>query len=281
LFLDANALTAPDTRWIAAYLLALAASAAAGRLGALSGTGIAAATIVGGSIVAAAGWWPGVVLVVFFTSASVLSIAFPRPGSEDRQVRGKRRDAVQVFANGGMPAALAVIAALARDDAPWLMAMLAAIAGASSDTWGTETGRLSPVAPRLVTTWRPVTPGTSGAVSAIGTLGSALGALLIGAVAAIGTLTGWSVPGIDAWALLLIVTGAGFAGSVCDSLLGATVQAGYWCPLCQQPTERLVHRCGTRTTLVRGWALLDNDVVNLLAITFAAVVAFIIAYPLN
>jgi uncharacterized membrane protein len=60
-------------------------------------------------------------------------------------------------------------------------------------------------------------------------------------------------------------------------VLGATVQAGYWCPACQEPTERLVHRCGTPTTLVKGKAQLNNDLVNFLAISFAAALAFLVA----
>jgi uncharacterized membrane protein len=51
-----------------------------------------------------------------------------------------------------------------------------------------------------------------------------------------------------------------------DSLLGATIQAIYYCPLCHKETERHpLHTCGTSTSQRRGWYWLNNDLVNFLA----------------
>jgi uncharacterized membrane protein len=48
-----------------------------------------------------------------------------------------------------------------------------------------------------------------------------------------------------------------------DSLLGATVQAIYYCPSCRKETERHpLHTCGTPTEQVRGWSWMNNDWVN-------------------
>jgi uncharacterized membrane protein len=59
---------------------------------------------------------------------------------------------------------------------------------------------------------------------------------------------------------------AGLAGSLVDSLLGATAQAVYWCAGCAAPTETPVHgRCGRPAEHARGWAWVTNDVVNALA----------------
>jgi uncharacterized membrane protein len=57
----------------------------------------------------------------------------------------------------------------------------------------------------------------------------------------------------------------GILGALLDSLLGATVQARRWCAMCGRETERMTHDCGTATRLLRGWAWLDNDLVNFLS----------------
>ena len=66
------------------------------------------------------------------------------------------------------------------------------------------------------------------------------------------------------------MTLAGVVGSAVDSLLGATVQAGFECPACRRPTERAVHACGTACRHVRGVRWMTNDTVNLLAVSAAA-----------
>lgn len=240
------------------FLLACAAAILAYRLGSLTRRGAAAATIVGGLTFGAGGPLPGVLLMLFFISSSVLSrLGHPRKGGVAAQLeKGGRRDEGQVLANGAVAATLSVGYGLTREPA-----MLAGVAGAlaavNADTWATEVGILSRRPPRLITTGRPVAPGTSGAVSTVGVLAMAAGAALIALTAGWGT----SSPLLGAAALL-----AGFLGATADSLLGATVQAIYFCPACQKETERHpVHTCGTPTTRVRGWSWLRNDGVNLAA----------------
>ena len=61
-----------------------------------------------------------------------------------------------------------------------------------------------------------------------------------------------------------------------DSLLGATVQAMYYCPACEKETERRIHNCGTRTRPMRGVTWLNNDVVNFIATFFGGLLAMAI-----
>lgn len=72
---------------------------------------------------------------------------------------------------------------------------------------------------------------------------------------------------------VVAVTLAGIAGSLVDSLAGATIQAGYVCPACDKPTERRVHGCGTRTVLVRGQPWVTNDIVNAICTATGAALA--------
>ena len=68
------------------------------------------------------------------------------------------------------------------------------------------------------------------------------------------------------------------AGSLFDSLLGATTQAIYHCPTCRKETERTLHSCGASTRLVRGWRWLNNDMVNLISSLVGAAIAAALAY---
>ncbi len=259
-----------ELRWLFGFVVAGAVATLAFQLRALTMSGAIAAIFVGGPIVATAGWWPGIVLVAFFATSSALSMYSSRHSGISDQVRGMRRDAIQVLANGGIPTLCAALSGLVTESGPWLVAMTSAVAGAASDTWATEIGRFNRSRPRLITTWKVAAAGTSGAISAIGTLGSIAGSLLIALVAAGGTLLGWTAGGTTAWEIVWIVTLAGFAGSILDSVLGATVQAHYRCPACDQPVETPIHRCGSPAVLIRGYRWMNNDTVNLVAILTSA-----------
>jgi uncharacterized protein (TIGR00297 family) len=242
-------------------LIALVALAA----GSLSRSGAAAAALIGGITFGFGGLTGTLLLLLFFVSSSALS----RVGGErKRQVasafaKSGRRDAWQVLANGGLAAFLAASFGLTQDKA-WLAAMAGALAAVNADTWATELGVLAGGLPRMVTNGRPVPAGTSGAVSREGTLAAVAGAAVIGAAGAILLKEPW---------LLLSASLGGLAGALADSLLGATVQAIYRCPVCGKDTERHPrHTCGAETQLRRGWPWLGNDLVNFGASVVGAVV---------
>lgn len=232
----------------------------------LSRSGVVGAMIVGTTTTGMAGWNWGLTLLFFFVSSSLLS-HFREQEKErtaaDKFSKGSRRDIGQVAANGGVATLLALGYGLASSPVSRQLLQagyIGALATANADTWATELGILSHQPPRLITTGKRVAPGASGGITPSGTAAAALGAFALGFVS-------WLAQGERRkhLSLPLLALFSGLAGSFCDSLLGATVQATYYCSICGQETERRVHSCGASTTLIRGLPWLNNDGVNFLA----------------
>jgi uncharacterized protein (TIGR00297 family) len=257
---------------ISTVVLALAASAGiafgARRAKSLSTSGAMAAT-AGGTVSMVAGWYWGVFLVVWFLYASLLSRAGHRHKAERTRgmiAKGGRRDAWQVLANGGVYFLLALTSLVMPD---WAVAAsimaAAALTAAGADTTATEIGTWWRGSPISLRSWSRVPPGTSGAVSVVGSLAMVVSAILLSGVAvAIGL-----IPAGALW----LTTVAGVAGAVSDTLLGAAAQSRRRCDACAEATEQTVHRCGTPTRPDGGLAWMTNDVVNLLCTVTAAAVA--------
>lgn len=295
------------------------------RARALTQDGAVAAAIVGFIVF---GWgrmaaaWP---LFVFFTTASALTKVSARlrrrTGTRSVSKRSSRdekgRRAPQVVANGGVAAA-AVAASWLWPHPLWTAAFAGAIATSTADTWATELGVVSRRPPVLITTRKPAVPGQSGAISSVGTMAGAAGAVLIGVVAAatFGHDALGAAETVNAAALAFAVAVGGIVGMLLDSVLGATVQARYRCPNCHVITEECYHKCAAtgsdrhhgapadarsvaadrsrfgrsstpqrrqretrvRTVHIGGSPVFNNDVVNFVASLGGAVAAACIYY---
>jgi uncharacterized protein (TIGR00297 family) len=231
-----------------AVLPALAANIAVAFLGYKARTVTLAGAVTGaaiGTIVAAAAGWQGwALLLITFLAASASS----RMGIRRKALlgiaeeRGGRRGPGNAIANTGLAAIAALLSTLigGRDSA--LLAFTAALAAGGSDTIASEIGKAWGRNTYLVPTFRPVPPGTSGAMSLEGTAAGIVGALAIAtAAAALGL--------VPTAALIVIVAGATI-GSLVESLLGATLE---------------------------GPGILNNDVLNFLNTAVAAASAILLA----
>ncbi len=250
------------------FILAIIIAYLAYRAHSLNQSGAIAAVVVGTVIFGLGGLQWAILLLIFFITSSALSRLFKKrkQGLDEKFSKGHERDAGQVFGNGGLATAFVLVHALYPESTVGWVGFAAALAAVNADTWATELGVLNPTPPRMITNLgKRVEKGTSGGISLFGTLASLLGAAIISLPASLMT---------DNWSLLPIVTLAGLFGSLFDSLLGATVQAMYYCPTDQKETEKHpLHTCGTQTVHIRGWKWLDNDWVNFACGAFGVVVA--------
>lgn len=259
---------------ISGFLLAIIISWLAVRARSLNNSGAMASTILG-TIVFGLGGLPWAILLMgFFISSSGLSRLFSKRkrNVNEKFSKGSQRDAAQVLANGGISGLFVILHTLYPQAAwPWL-AFAGTLAAVNADTWATELGVLSRTSPRLITTGRLVEKGTSGGITIEGTLAAFSGAALIALLSVL--FPGILNSGVSVMAQFLIISFSGLAGSLLDSLLGATVQIIYTCPTCQKETERHpLHVCGTATTRLRGWNWFDNDWVNIACALLGALLA--------
>ncbi len=248
------------------------------RLGLLTISGAFAAFLLG-SIVFGLGGIPWtIILLTFFISSNLLSKIFTQRKTRlnENYAKGSMRDFAQVFANGGIAGTFVVLNFIFPENTMNWVAFCAAFAAANADTWATELGALSKTQPRLITTWNKVPAGTSGGISLAGVLASLAGAGLV-ALAGILFLTHFNHENLKVFTVFLIILFSGFFGSLVDSLVGASIQAVYWCPLCEKETEQHpMHHCGKPTRLFRGQRRINNDLVNLICTASAALIALIL-----
>jgi uncharacterized protein (TIGR00297 family) len=253
------------------FLLAVIIAYLARRAHSLDQSGFVAATTVGTIIFGVGGWQWAVLLLTFFVTSSALSRMFKKRkrGLDEKFSKGHQRDAGQVFANGGLATAFVLVHAFYPESSVGWVGFAAALAAVNADTWATELGVLNPTPPRMITNLgKRVEKGTSGGVSLFGTLASLTGSALIAFIASLVT---------DNWSLLLPTALAGLFGSLFDSLLGATVQAMYYCPADKKETEKHpLHTCGTETVHLRGWKWLTNDWVNFACAAFGVLTALML-----
>jgi uncharacterized protein (TIGR00297 family) len=202
--------------------------------------------VAGAAVCFALLWVAGLAGVAGLLTVFVLTWVATRFGYKRKQRLGTAeartgRDALQVLANLGTSSICAVLYAAVWPDRRLLVAMAAALAEAAADTVSSEMGQALGGEPRLITTRQKVEPGTDGAVTLAGTMDGATAAVAVGLVFALSQTLSWR--------LFAVCAGAGVAGMILDSLLGATLERKHW---------------------------LRNNAVNFASTIFAAALAFLL-----
>ena len=180
----------------------------------LIGTAITAGTTLRGFAVMAA---------FFVVGSAVTRLGYRIKAARGiAQEKGGARGWRNAWANGGVPALLALMAGLTPPGLSelFVLAFAASVATAAADTCSSEVGKAYGRRTFLITTFRPVPPGTEGAVSLEGTLGGLAGGALVAAVGA--------ALGLYTWPAATLVALAGLLGSLAESVIGTVAERRGW-----------------------------------------------------
>jgi uncharacterized protein (TIGR00297 family) len=187
--------------------------------------GAISAVVIGTAITAGTGLGGFFVMTAFFvlgSAATKMGYAL-KAARGIAQEKGGARGWRNAWANGGVAAGLALLAGTASSTeaaALLTVAYAAAVATAAADTCSSEVGKAYGRRTFLITTFRPVPPGTEGAVSLEGTLGGLVGGMIVGAVGA--------VCGLYGPAAAVLVGVAGLLGSLAESVIGVAAERKGW-----------------------------------------------------
>jgi len=179
-------------------------------------TALIASGIVGVAIfISLGGLWYWIYLVLAFFIIGNLVSKYKLGEKERNGVGQEIRTYKNVFGNGGS----AVIYSLLyyyTGNSLLLYGFVGAMATATADTFATEIGQIYDKKPRLITNPRKkVRVGTSGAISAPGTIASLAGAFLLSLITVVFS---------HQIAYLYVGALSGFIGCNIDSLLGAVIE---------------------------------------------------------
>ena len=226
-------------------------------------------------------WTTWGLLILFFASSGCIHLVKKKvtvTKSKPNVEKGHTRDAWQVLANS-LPAIISLVLFYYTKKQLFLIGYVSGVAGATADTWGSEIGILSKKVPRSILSFKQIEPGLSGGVSILGSIASFFGSLLI-------SFSFWLV---YSWHLIfqlptslfvIVPLICGVFDSLVDSLLGATLQTKYRCPIFGQLTEQTQHHL-KQTKQISGLSWMTNDWVNFFSGCLTVLLSWIIIFYLQ
>lgn len=185
---------------------------------AVTRSGAIAGVLIGVTIYAGAGWEGWLLLLATFAAAALTSrVGWQRKTALGiAEERGGRRGAGNALANCVVAAVAAIVAVTSPYQAQAWLALVAALTAGAADTVASEIGKALGRRTFLVIGFRPVPPGTSGAVSLEGTAANVVAALGLAALgAALGLVPAGAIP---------LIAGAAVAGAFVESALAAVFE---------------------------------------------------------
>ena len=189
----------------------------------LDSAGVTAAIFVG-LLVGLLGHWTWLLTLLAFLVFSHLATKWKFEEKKARNMSESddgHRGWVNVFANGGIPALVAMGAFLTENWEYGLWMFGAAVSVAAADTFASEFGCLDDNV-RMITTFKKCEPGINGGYSKTGQIAALIGAVIIGLM----TFGAWYATNLDnavsdGLLLTCAVIVIGWIGCQIDSLLGA------------------------------------------------------------
>ena len=169
-----------DGNLLITSILIVGLIAASLRANILDKQGIIAAALLG-LFVGFLGHWTWLLLLLCFLLSSHIATKWRFEEKTERGLNEStdgHRGWVNVAANGGMPALVALLTFLVDDWESGLWMFAAAVAVATSDTWASEIGCLDHRV-RMITTLKPCEAGVNGGFSPNGQLAAAAGGSLL------------------------------------------------------------------------------------------------------
>ena len=239
----------------------------------LDASGVIAAIVFATLIFMFGGIFIWALLMIFFISSSVLTKVNKKILKKPIDLEKKGRNYLQVIANAGVATIFSVMFYVFQEHI-YLVAAAAAIAASNADTWASEIGTLSKGKNYNILTFKEMDKGLSGAVTILGLFASIIGALVIGFFF---VLFDSFVEGFDLAETLkngFIISFGGFVGALIDSVFGALIQAKYKDEKTGNLFENKAFAKGS-FVLVSGFALITNDVVNMLSALFASIMTVV------
>lgn len=181
-----------------------------------------------------------VLVVLFLMTWGTTRLGYERKLALGLAERKEGRTAWQILANLAA-AALCSVAYGVTGNRVWLVATLAALAEAATDTVASEIGQYRGSRARMITTWEQVPAGTDGGITIVGSIAGMAAGLAIAVIGSVGSM----ISPAQVW----IPVAAGFAGMLIDSVLGATLQRRGWI------SNQGVNFAGTLAAAVLGYVI--------------------------